>query len=105
MGVESATDRATFFDPDEHGVTASYTLAAGGAPVNVEGILEDEYAAIGVDLEVEMAGSDPMFTCAIASLPAGHGAGDGLVIDAVNFVAREPKPDGTGLITIRLQKT
>ena len=105
MGVESASDRATFFDADEHGVTASYTLEAGGGSVDVDGILEDEYAAIGVDLEIEMAGSDPMFTCPIASLPSGHGVGDTLEIDGVSHIYREPKPDGTGLITIRLQKT
>lgn len=105
MGVESASDRATFFDAAEHGVTASYTLAAGGAPIDVEGILDDEYAAVGLNIEVEMAGSDPMFTCPIASLPGGHGVGDTLEIHGVTHVYREPKPDGTGLITIRLQKT
>lgn len=105
MGVESAADRSTFFDPDEHGVRASYTLAAGGGAVNVDGMIDDEYAAIGVDVEVEMAGSDPMFMCPVANLPGAYGAGDTLVIEGVTYKAREPKPDGTGLITMRLQKT
>ena len=105
MAVETAADLAVFFDTDDFGVACSYTLAAGGGPTTVNGILEREYVDLSVDVEVDIASSGPAFMCAETDLPSGYGAGDTLVIDSVTYKAREPQPDGTGVITIRLEET
>ena len=50
MAVETATERAIFFDVDDFGVAATYT-ASGGSPATVNGIFDNEF------FEVEAGGT------------------------------------------------
>ena len=104
MPIESAADRATFFDGDEFALAASYTLAAGGAPSTVNGIFDNEFLAVDQASGVALSSQDPRLQCAVADLPGGYGSGDTLVIEAVTYKARDFEPDGTGLVFIVLEK-
>ena len=42
MAVETATERAIFFEADDFAVTASYT-PQGGSATNINGIFDNEY--------------------------------------------------------------
>ena len=104
MAVESAADRAVFFNSDEHAVEAAYTLAAGGASETVDGILDNEHLAVDVDAGVAVSSSDPRFQCDEGKLPVGYGADDTLVINSTTYKARDFEPDGTGLVFVVLEE-
>lgn len=110
MAVESAADRAVFFNKDEHAVTAAYTLAAGGSSVDVDGNFDADHLALDVDAGVAVSSNDPRFHCAIEALPVGYGIGDTLVFAASTvfgggtFKVVDPQEDGTGLIVLVLEK-
>ncbi len=104
MPVESAADRAVFFNKDEFGTEASYTLAAGGAAISIDGLFENEMAAKPLG-EAGIISSEPMFTCRTADLPVGYGEGDSVVINAVSYkVAERPLDDATGITLMTLEK-
>jgi len=95
MPVESAADLAAFTNPDEFGKTASYTLAAGGAPVPLNGVFDNAFAELDPGGEVPVSGRRPVFTVNTVDLPAGYGPDDILEIDAKTFHAVDHEPDET----------
>ena len=80
MGVESASDLAAFFDADEHGVAAVWTLAGGGDTA-VSVIMARPYEAVDLaGLSVQM--DQPVAMLPAASLPAGAARGDTITVGA-----------------------
>ena len=104
MAVESAADRLAFLDTGEFGVSATYTLAAGGDST-VQGIFDKEFrevveAEFGVGVATHPAG----FTMREADLPTGYGDADELIVNAITYVIRAHELDGTGMVVLRLEK-
>lgn len=81
MPVESAEDRATFFNTDEWGEAALWSRAGGWDPVAVTLVLTraDQREAIG---EVDVIGQLSIATVQASELPAGAGRGDRVTIAA-----------------------
>lgn len=103
MPVESASDILQFLDPDEFGVAATYTLAAGGTS-NIQGIFDKEFNEIlenqfGAGVSVHPA----RFGMREADLPGGYGDGDELIVAAKTYKVRAHEHDGTGMTSLRLQ--
>lgn len=103
MAVESAADRAVFFDPDEFGVEGAYTLAAGGAAVAIDGIFDNAAEALFDDPGV--VARPTTFKCRSADLPGGAGKGDQLVVNGITHTVQEILPDGTGVSELVLEVT
>lgn len=111
MPVESATDRAAFFNVDEFGAAATYTR--GGAATALAGIFDRPFVAM-VDGEggFGVGGQSPSFQCAESDLPADAAEGDLLTIataptpgaTGVWRVVGAIERDGTGLATLRLER-
>jgi len=107
MAVESAADRAAFFDTDEHGLAATYT-PAGGEASTVNGIFTDGFAEI---LEGEYAGheaSQPIFICQTSDV-SGVDEGDALALTdnigtARTFTVKAVEEDGTGITKLVLEE-
>lgn len=79
MGVESAADLAAFFNADEHGAAAVWSLAAGGDTA-LSVIMSRPYDAVEVGgVAVQM--DQPVALLPAADLPAGHARGDVLTIE------------------------
>ncbi|MFQ5472674.1 MAG: hypothetical protein ACE5FA_07305 [Dehalococcoidia bacterium] len=101
MAVETDADLRVFVHTSEFGMVATITLAAGGAPFQVDGILEDG------SLEVDLVGgpavvsSGPQLTCVSADVSAVV-RGDLVVIGSTSYAVKEPEPDGTGMTVLRL---
>lgn len=86
MAVESAADRAAFFDPDEFGVAATWNH--GGTVVTVNGILltgSTQMPGLG---PVDKADDSASFVCATSTLPNQAGQGDTLSIGGVEYRVR-----------------
>lgn len=109
MAVESAADRASFLDADEHGVSVTI-MPETGAPVTISAIFDEPYGLVGEDPDTDgFSGSEPIITVRSADLPTGElrGAKVSLTDSDGNsrlFRIVEPKPDGTGMTELRLSK-
>ena len=104
MAVESAADRLAFRDPDEFGVSATYTLAAGGGST-VQGIFDKDFREVVADeFGVGIATHPAGFTMREADLPSGYGDADTLLVDSVTYTIRAHELDGTGMVALRLEK-
>lgn len=87
---EQLTD---FFNNSEFSKTASWNSFSRQV------IFDNAYAEA-----FEVAGSNPFITVMEADF-TGAAAGQAVVIDAVNYtIASPPKPDGTGILVIELEK-
>lgn len=97
----AAIFRDTFGDVEPF----SYTLAAGGAPVPIVGILE--VPAIGIPglAEPDLVDNDTQLHVAGEDLPGGYGQGDTVVARGVTYRTKAPMPDGRGMVRIPLLKT
>lgn len=102
MAVETAVERAIFFEVDDFAVTASYT-PQGGSPVAVRGIYDQEYLELDSGGSVAFAINQPRFQCASASV-ASAAEGDTLVVSGVTYKITVVQPDGTGVTTLVLEK-
>ncbi len=105
MAVESAADRLVFFNTDEFGDPATYALADDLGIKTVTGIFYREFrevveAEFGVGVATHPAG----FTMREADLPAGYGDADELIVNAVTYIIRAHELDGTGMVSLRLEK-
>jgi len=101
MAVESAADRAAFVNPDEFGLAATYTLAAGGAST-VNGVFSEEIAE-GTASNKSLATAVPAFLCRTADLPSGAKAGDRLTVAGRQLrVLALHDPGATGMTEIHL---
>lgn len=100
MAVETAADRAVFFDVDDFGVAATYRRGVTNSTVN--GIFDNEFVQVEVG-EVPYDSTEPVFYCRTADLPAGFTVGDRLTVSTVPYTIREFQPDGTGVSKLRLE--
>ncbi len=105
MAVESAADRLAFFNTDEFGDPATYELADHMGISTVQGNFNKEFrevveAEFGVGVATHPAG----FEMPTALLPAGYGDGDELIVNAVTYTIRAHELDGTGMVSLRLEK-
>lgn len=101
MPVESAADRAAFVNPDDFGMAATYTLAAGGQST-VNGIFSEEIAE-GTASNRSLATAVPTFLCRTADLPSGAKAGDRLTVASRQLrVVALHDPGATGMTEIHL---
>ena len=103
MPAESAADRASFVGTGDFGVAATYTLAGGG-DTTVNGIFDDEFAAVDVDAGAPITATKPQFECVEADLPAGRAQRDTITISGTVYVVQEIMPDGTGMVVLMLDE-
>ena len=102
MAVESAADLAAFFDTAEFAVTATWQTAGGSADLPV--IFDAEHLALASLAEVALSTASPQLLCRAADLPAGAAAGDTVTVAGASYVARDIRPDGTGVVTVLLEE-
>ena len=86
MAVESAADRAIFFDVDDFGTAASYT-PSGGSAATVNGIFDNDFVEVDTGGGVGIALQQPRFLCRTADVSSAA-EGDALVVSAVNYTVR-----------------
>ena len=73
MAVETATERAIFFDADDFGVAASYTRQ-GQSAVTINGIFDNEFFEVEAGGEVRRdVGASPCRYYACAGAKHGDG--------------------------------
>ena len=97
MAVETADERAIFFNVDDFGVAATYN---GGT---VNGIFDNEFFEADAGGMVAVAIQQPRFLCRTSDVSAAA-EGDGIVINSVSYVIRVVQPDGTGMTTLVLEE-
>ena len=101
MAVESAADRAIFFDVDDFGTAATYT-PDGGSASTVNGIFDNDFIEVDAGGGVGVALQQPRFQCRTADV-ASAAEGDAIVISAVNYTVRIVQDDGTGMTVLVLE--
>ena len=101
MAVESAADRAIFFDVDDFGTAATYT-PDGGAASTVNGIFDNDFIEVDAGGGVGVALQQPRFQCRTADISSAA-EGDAIVISSVNYTVRIVQDDGTGMTTLVLE--
>jgi hypothetical protein len=102
MAVESADDRAVFFNADDFGVAASFT-PSGGSASTVNGIIRNVYFEAEAGGNVGVSMQDPMFICRTADVPS-VAEGDALSVSGTAYTIRVVEPDGTGMTRLMLEK-
>jgi hypothetical protein len=76
----------------------SYLTLDDGAVVPIYGIFDNEYVE-----PMSMESSGPAFTCGVADVPAvAHGKA--LIINGTTYLVRGVKPDGTGVVALKLEE-
>lgn len=101
MAVESAADRAIFFDIDDFGSAATYT-PSGGPASTVNGIFDNDFLEVEAGGGVGFALQQPRFLCRTADVSAAA-EGDALVVGGTAYTIRIVKDDGTGLTELVLE--
>jgi hypothetical protein len=99
--VESPDDLLVFFNEDDFGTTAVFTLAGGGT-VTALGIYENPVASRGVTENMQVTVQAPTFVCRSVDV-ANVTDGDTVVIDGSNHIVRGIITDGTGVTTLMLE--
>lgn len=97
----AAVFRDTFGDTEPF----TYTLAAGGPPVMINGILETPALAITGLSDTEIITADTELHVAADDLPAGAGEGDTVVARGTTYKTKVAMPDGRGMVRIPLLKS
>jgi len=95
MAIEDDEDLDAYFDPDEFGVTARWSF--NGSLVN--GIFDAAY----VDPLGLFEGSAPVFIARASAFDDDLAQGQTLRIDSTTYTIAEVRPDGTGVVTVRLR--
>lgn len=103
MAVESLTDRAIFFSPNDFGVAASYTRS-GGSTTTINGIFDNEYLGQESGAGVVFSVTQPRLMIREADLPAGADEDDTVVVSGVTYKVKVFEPDGTGVTSLILEK-
>jgi len=97
MAVESAADRAIFFEVDDFATAATF----GGGTVN--GIFDNEFVEVDAGGGVGFALVQPRFQCRTQDVSSAS-EGDAITIDGTAYTIRVVQPDGTGITTLVLEK-
>jgi len=102
MAVETATERAIFFDVDDFGVAATYT-ASGGSPTTINGIFDNEFFEVEAGGTVAVAMEQPRFTCRTSDVSSAA-EGDAITINSIDYTIRVVQVDGTGVTVLVLEE-
>ena len=102
MAVETATERAIFFEADDFAVTASYT-PQGGSATNINGIFDNEYFEADAGGTIGIAIQQPAFLCQTSDVASAR-EGDAITINSVAHTIRIVKDDGTGVTILVLEQ-
>jgi hypothetical protein len=102
MAVETATERAIFFEADDFAVTASYT-PSGGVAANVNGIFDNEHVEVDAGGSVTVSLQQPLFTCQTSDVSSAA-EGDAITISGTDYTVRDVRPDGTGVTVLVLEE-
>ena len=81
--VESATDLSEFFDTDEFGLAASYTVT-GGSATTVNGVFDEGHVAVDVGGQVQVANVAPQFQCATSDVSSADKS-DAITVNSVAY--------------------
>ncbi len=100
MSAESATDRASFFNTDDFGVTATYD---GATSVNGVFTNEDGGALPAIVGGSEVATTIPRFICQASDVDTDP-RGKSLVVSSVTYEVVDAHPDGTGIVILDLEE-
>ena len=101
MSLETASDLASYFDPNTLGEAVTYT-PAGGSGSSINAIFNNEYVLIP-DGEVGVNATQPVVTC-VSSDVSGIAIDDTFLINSVTYKAKVIRPDGTGVTEIQLEE-
>jgi hypothetical protein len=102
MAVETAADRAIFFDTDDFGSAATYT-PSGGVASTVNGIFDNDIIEVEAGGNISMAVRQPRFVCRTVDLSSAA-EGDALNVNSTAYTIRVVDHDGTGVTTLVLEK-
>lgn len=92
-------DHTAFLDTDEFATA----VTVGGAPVNA--IFDNDYVEVAFD-GVTMESLGPALLCDESDATVAAAAqGDAVVVNSVNYTVGEVRPDGTGMVLLRLRAT
>jgi Phage Head-Tail Attachment len=100
MSVESESDRLSFFEIEEFGVSA--TITSGSSTRTVAGIFDNSHFEIDNGYQV-VSTTQPQLLCRTADVTDVE-QGATVVISGVNWKAIDLMPDGTGMTLIKLHK-
>ncbi len=105
MAIESANDRAVFFDTDDFAETITWTLAAGGA-TTLAGIVDDSFEEIELPVSgnASLAQVRLIIAVATADLPTGAAVGDTVTLAAVDYEVMTIEDDATGVTTVQADR-
>lgn len=102
MPIESASDRAVFFDADEFGTTATIN------GTSVEGIFMDGSEEIVAPFgQIEVISNKPVFIARTADIDASGvdtGSKNAATINSTSYTVTEMKPDGAGVTVLELHE-
>lgn len=84
-------------------VAVTYT-PEGGPPVAIRGIPDTHFVEGAADDFGPIATKVSELTVADVDLPDGAAPGDAVTFGGHSYVVREPRPDGTGVTRITLEK-
>ncbi len=106
MAIESAADRAVFFDTDDFAVSVTWTLAAGG-DTTLAVIVDDSFEETDLPVvgDASLAQARLFIAVATADLPTGAAAGDTVTLDAVNYDVKVIEDDGTGVTNVQADRS
>lgn len=117
MPVETAADRLAFLSADEFGCEVTYTPVSGGASSTIVGIFDSDFIAVDVGGEVPAATRQPRIHCRVDDLAGGGREDDVIAVSAGQllaagldtnaagtYLAKIIQPDGTGFVTLALEK-
>ena len=102
MAVETASERAIFFEADDFAVTASYT-PQGGSATNINGIFDNEFFEADAGGTIGIAIQRPRFVCQTSDVSSAR-EGDAITINSVAHTIRIVQDDGTGVTTLVLEQ-
>lgn len=100
MPVESAADRAVFFNPDEFGTEITWAGSVDPIPVLPQTGTLLIGGLDGPDTQVREA----TIVLRETDLPPGYAQDDEVTLNGTSYLARSIEPDGTGMALVRLEK-
>jgi hypothetical protein len=104
MGIETEEDRAVFVSADDFGVSATWTSASATSPA-FDCIFDDTFLALSAgDIDFTAEGGAISIMMRASDLPSDADHNDTVTIGPSTYKVVEFKPDGTGMVSVRLME-